>query len=348
MADPLSIGSAVVGLISASARIALVLHHFIVRTRDAPKSASQILDEINSISAALEQLQIYLIGASKANAARRPLLSLHNIVATLTACVTTYSDLERVVGNESMQEAESSMHRLIALVEDVVANNSDLKHRLDALAADHASLPPPSHLRLAEPSSPPAPPSERSFEADLNKSRVYRNLRGRDSIYSISSSQRASLALSAFSDLSLGNISVISVLCLPVWSADLSNAEHYRFGREGLTLSLTELAERYPHIEFPDVDAFEAETGSTQDDMSEQGEDPDAEILFLAASLFEFHVSFSKREGGFPYLEYVPGEIFKVIGLKGELWLARNEDDPTCTVGWIWEKHFAKIYPEDA
>ncbi|KAF1845714.1 uncharacterized protein K460DRAFT_405953 [Cucurbitaria berberidis CBS 394.84] len=72
------------------------------------------------------------------------------------------------------------------------------------------------------------------------------------------------------------------------------------------------------------------------------------EVLFLAASLFEFNIAHDRREGGIPYLVYVPGEIFDVIGMKGELWLARNQDDTTKTVGWIWEKHFARILPEDA
>lgn len=78
-----------------------------------------------------------------------------------------------------------------------------------------------------------------------------------------------------------------------------------------------------------------------------QGYDPEAKVLFLAASLFEFNIDGSRREGGFPYLRYVPGEIFDVIGQKGELWLARNQDDPAGLVGWIWEKHFAKLLPEE-
>lgn len=95
--DPLTIGSAVVGLIAAASRIGPVLHNFITHTRDAPKSASQIMEEMNSVTSALERLQAYLMGASRSSVARRSLLSLRNIVATLTACVTTYSDLERVM-----------------------------------------------------------------------------------------------------------------------------------------------------------------------------------------------------------------------------------------------------------
>ncbi|QDS67467.1 hypothetical protein FKW77_000834 [Venturia effusa] len=74
--------------------------------------------------------------------------------------------------------------------------------------------------------------------------------------------------------------------------------------------------------------------------------DGDARILFLAASLFEFHIDSTRKEGGYPYLTYQPGEIFDVVGTKGELWLAKNQDDPSRTVGWIWEKHFARILPE--
>lgn len=39
-------------------------------------------------------------------------------------------------------------------------------------------------------------------------------------------------------------------------------------------------------------------------------------------------------------------QIFDVIGQKGELWLARNQDDALKKVGWIWEKHFAR-FPVD-
>jgi len=89
---------------------------------------------------------------------------------------------------------------------------------------------------------------------------------------------------------------------------------------------------------------------STGDDLppTPNADMDEPEVLFLAASLFEFNIAHDRREGGIPYLVYVPGEIFDVIGMKGELWLARNQDDPSRTVGWIWEKHFARILPEDA
>ncbi|ROT36908.1 hypothetical protein SODALDRAFT_280745, partial [Sodiomyces alkalinus F11] len=66
-------------------------------------------------------------------------------------------------------------------------------------------------------------------------------------------------------------------------------------------------------------------------------------VLWLAASLFEFNIETTKHEAGYPYLTYQAGEIFDVVAEKGELWLAKNQDDPAEEVGWIWSKHFAKL-----
>ncbi|KAK0734252.1 hypothetical protein B0T26DRAFT_670574 [Lasiosphaeria miniovina] len=66
-------------------------------------------------------------------------------------------------------------------------------------------------------------------------------------------------------------------------------------------------------------------------------------VMWLAASLFEFNIETTKHEAGYPYLTYQAGEIFDVIAEKGELWLAKNQDDPRDLVGWIWSKHFAKL-----
>lgn len=66
-------------------------------------------------------------------------------------------------------------------------------------------------------------------------------------------------------------------------------------------------------------------------------------VLFLAASVYEFNIDRSRREAGYSYLTYIAGEIFDVIGERGELWLAKNQDDPSGLVGWIWNKHFVKL-----
>ena len=69
-------------------------------------------------------------------------------------------------------------------------------------------------------------------------------------------------------------------------------------------------------------------------------------VMFVAASLFEFNIDRSRREAGYPYLTYVQGEVFDVIAQKGELWLAKNQDDATNSLGWIWEQHFVILSQE--
>ncbi|KXT11955.1 hypothetical protein AC579_1014 [Pseudocercospora musae] len=72
----------------------------------------------------------------------------------------------------------------------------------------------------------------------------------------------------------------------------------------------------------------------------------DMHVLFVCASLFEFSIDKTRKEGGYPYLQYVQGEVFDVVAQKGELWLAKNQDDPTNELGWIWEQHFIILSEE--
>ncbi|KAI9827597.1 MAG: hypothetical protein M1826_006259 [Phylliscum demangeonii] len=65
--------------------------------------------------------------------------------------------------------------------------------------------------------------------------------------------------------------------------------------------------------------------------------------LFAVASKVEFTMDRVRMEAGYPYLTYAEGEIFDVVAEKGELWLARNQDDLTRQIGWIWCEHFVKL-----
>ncbi|KAL2124608.1 hypothetical protein VTJ04DRAFT_973 [Mycothermus thermophilus] len=98
------------------------------------------------------------------------------------------------------------------------------------------------------------------------------------------------------------------------------------------------------HSALPLPDGPEDGTRSSRASSRDRGGDaPRYRVLWLAASLFEFNIETTKHEAGYPYLTYQAGEIFDVIAEKGELWLAKNQDDPQGTVGWIWSKHFAKL-----
>lgn len=68
------------------------------------------------------------------------------------------------------------------------------------------------------------------FRRDLEASRVYRRVKRTESLYTVSSSIIGSAAWSVFSGLSLADVSVVSVIALPVYASDIQNAQHYTFG----------------------------------------------------------------------------------------------------------------------
>jgi hypothetical protein len=72
------------------------------------------------------------------------------------------------------------------------------------------------------------------FQDDLEASRPYRNAH-RDSMdFSLRTSIAPSHVLSAFSGLSLGDISNLSVIALPIHAGDITNSCHYGFGGQPL------------------------------------------------------------------------------------------------------------------
>ncbi|KAI3587306.1 hypothetical protein IWW34DRAFT_712031 [Fusarium oxysporum f. sp. albedinis] len=81
--------------------------------------------------------------------------------------------------------------------------------------------------------------SKFDFEDDLESSHVYRRALRETMDYSIRSSVARSYNWSVFSDLSLGDISIMSFIALPVYQDDITNAEHYDFGEEATSTSET-------------------------------------------------------------------------------------------------------------
>ncbi|KAK3290986.1 uncharacterized protein B0H64DRAFT_411088 [Chaetomium fimeti] len=92
------------------------------------------------------------------------------------------------------------------------------------------------------PNNPQAPlVSGFEFEVDLKTSGPYRRARRDTMDFSFCSSVARSHAWSVFSGLSLGDISVMSVVALPVYADEITNSRHYEFG--GQRFSLQPLAE---------------------------------------------------------------------------------------------------------
>ncbi|KAM7203201.1 hypothetical protein V8F20_004143 [Naviculisporaceae sp. PSN 640] len=91
---------------------------------------------------------------------------------------------------------------------------------------------------ISKPATSPAslPPSEYTttsafnFEPDLEASLAYRRAQRESMDFSFRSSVAWSNGFSTFSGLTLGDVSVLSVIALPIYEAEISNAHHYTFG----------------------------------------------------------------------------------------------------------------------
>jgi hypothetical protein len=65
------------------------------------------------------------------------------------------------------------------------------------------------------------------YESDLETSRVYRKVRRMSSLFSFRSSIAQTHAWTALSDVSLSEISIMSVVALPLRRDDIGNQHHY-------------------------------------------------------------------------------------------------------------------------
>ena len=97
--DPLSITASIVGLLAAAGKITDVLATCIRNTQDAPKLADAILQEVSDLHPALRQLQGFLGGTRAGPIRRTGLIMVEQVVATLTCCVMTFSELEETVSS---------------------------------------------------------------------------------------------------------------------------------------------------------------------------------------------------------------------------------------------------------
>ncbi|KAF4472476.1 interferon-regulated resistance GTP-binding [Fusarium albosuccineum] len=144
--------------------------------------------------------------------------------------------------SDSQVRAENSQQQLISTVETLLESNHDLSRRImgiessfDTMSQRRASLQLTASIDSSEPHTPPpkrASLFEFDFERDLKSSRVYRRAKRDTMDYSVRSSIARTHAWSSLSGISLGEISHIAVLSLPLYAEDIANPQHYNFGHE--------------------------------------------------------------------------------------------------------------------
>ena len=107
--DPLSVTASVVGILGAATKVSSVLITFVQNTKGASKLAHNVLAEVNGVSTILSHLQTYLLGLATSSNSRTSLILVEQVIVTLAECVTTFSELEDVLGTTQL---ESDLHIL--------------------------------------------------------------------------------------------------------------------------------------------------------------------------------------------------------------------------------------------
>ncbi|KAI0203820.1 hypothetical protein F4808DRAFT_389581 [Astrocystis sublimbata] len=102
--DPLSVAASVAGLLAAGGKVTALLFAALGKWENPPTLARTIMLEVTDISAALGQLQGFLCDRQKVDPDRSSLLQLDILLATLTGCVTTYSDLQYTLTELNVNE----------------------------------------------------------------------------------------------------------------------------------------------------------------------------------------------------------------------------------------------------
>lgn len=100
--DPISIAASFVGLLGAAASVSSFLIVLIDTAKGTPKLAKSVLLEVNAISVCLTQLQDFLSESRAHLRSQRRHVLVEQMVITLTACMMTFADLEKIAS--SMQE----------------------------------------------------------------------------------------------------------------------------------------------------------------------------------------------------------------------------------------------------
>ena len=128
--DPLSVSASIIGILGAAAKVSSVLITFVKNTKAAPKLTQAVLADVNGLSTVLSHLQTYLMGTASPARSRASLILVEQVLVTLAECVTTFSELEDVLGTSKHAAEMDTLSRVKwATKESKVA---DIQRRLQS------------------------------------------------------------------------------------------------------------------------------------------------------------------------------------------------------------------------
>lgn len=108
MSDPLSIASAIVGILAAAGKIIEVLGPYVSAAKDVPEIATMVHSEVVNSRIMLSALKSLLSNLSSASRTRKLLISIDDLIAVVTNGVLLFSALEGSVA--SNDDWKSRLH----------------------------------------------------------------------------------------------------------------------------------------------------------------------------------------------------------------------------------------------
>jgi len=133
--DPLSIAAAVAGIVSGAINASTTLGNIIQKSHNAPKECKDVKREVDNIGQVLTQLQVFVLGASKASRSRTSLILVEQVVTTLSACVLTFSELDVFVQGLDSEQKMGILDRMKWIIK-----SNALKELLERLQQHKISL----------------------------------------------------------------------------------------------------------------------------------------------------------------------------------------------------------------
>ena len=133
--DPISAAASIVGLLGATAKISETLYNFVTSVKEAPKLASNVLQEVSATSACLSQLHSYLMGTKATSRSHDNLLMVEQITVALSNCVLIFSELEEIV--ESLKPSDPMQ---LGTLFQWVRKETAIRHLFTRLQHSKASL----------------------------------------------------------------------------------------------------------------------------------------------------------------------------------------------------------------
>ena len=91
--DPISLAASVWGLLGAGERVI----SFLSSIPDVPNAAANVLTECHALCAIFVQLNDFISDQDQQSMTRKSRISLNYLVATLTGCMTAFSELDKVL-----------------------------------------------------------------------------------------------------------------------------------------------------------------------------------------------------------------------------------------------------------